>query len=105
MAQHAIVAAGGNYLISPPARSYLGGEKVLRPSCRLDSIGHIVCEGVFGLSVMSKTGLQHLVSYTETIDKKIINTQARRHPDCLFQSVFVLETGNKPVGSIGSKVI
>ena len=99
------VSMRSDNLVCPPTRSDLGSELVLGACTCLERIGHIVSKRATGLHRMSITRLHELLTYQLSIHIDFIDTQTGRHPLGRSHLLFVLDSRNKPTGTIGCPVV
>ena len=87
-ADHAFVAGRRDDLVAPPARRQLGRQLVDGPLSCLEHLRHVIGERKFGLGIVRKTGFQDFFADPLSIDIKLKDPEARRHPprrDHLFR--------------------
>ena len=100
-AVHAVGAAGGDDLVSPPSRSDLDGEHILLAALALHGLRHVVGEGAFCLEAVGESGFQHLLSYCLAVDIELIYAESCCHPSGCHHLLPVLLSCHEPVGSVG----
>ena len=100
LANHAIIAARGDYLVAPPAWSHLGRKHIHCAGLAEHRAGDVVCKGQLGLRIMGEARFEELLTYLHSVDIERIDSEAGGHPFCGHHLRFVGDVADEPAGAV-----
>ena len=101
LANHAVVTARGDNLVSPPTRHHLHSEVVFLSCAFVEGLRDVVSKAVLRLLEVREAGLQDLVADELTIDIKLVGAQRGGLPDGPLHLLRIARTADEPACAIG----
>ena len=101
LANHAVVTARGDNLVSPPARHHLHSEVVLLSCAFVEGLRDVVSKAVLRLLEVREAGLQDLVADQLTIDVKLVGAQGGGLPDGPLHLLRIAGIADEPACAVG----